>query len=60
MPKHRGLGLGLDPRFLTGHYGALDLQRQTSIEAHNASVRRRPIRMPYPSILLLLLFVWSF
>ena len=48
-----------NPRFSAGHYGTLDLQRQTSIEAHNASV---PMRMPYPSILLLLLllFGWSF
>ena len=43
------------PSFLTAHYEALDLQRQTSIEAHNASVRRRPMRMSYPSI-----FGWSF
>ena len=43
MPKHRGLGLGLglDPRFLTGHYGALDLQRQTSIEARNDKFLRK-------------------
>ena len=50
-----------NPGFLTGHYGNLDLQRKTSIEAHNASVRRRPMRMPYPSILLFGWFMgWSF
>ena len=42
-------GLGLDPRILTGHYGTLQQQRQTSIEDHNASVRHRPLPEPYPS-----------
>ena len=63
MPKTQRFGFGFgsklnqiwNPRFLTGHYEALDLQRQTSIEAHNASVRRRPMRMSYPSV-----FGWSF
>ena len=50
-----------NPGFLTGHYGNLELQRRTSIEAHNASVRRRPMRMPYPSILLFDWFMgWGF
>ena len=30
-----------NPRFLTGHYGALDLQRQTSIEARNDKFLRK-------------------
>ena len=42
-------GLGLDPRILTGHYGTLQQQRQTSIEDHNASVLHRPLPEPYPS-----------